>query len=269
MSSKNTFDDSVEYLFKKNYLGNTKFNSAWEMSFIIRYSSVCNQIIKIKRSSKEDMISILDLGCSDKTFWRFWCKNLNAPGRPRIDYIGLEYRKDIVDQANKDKNYNTINKEEVLQFDLNTQSIKNVKKNKKYDVILIMEILEHLNEDRINIILNDVYDILSDRGFLVISSPNPKKKEGQEFVWPANHIKEYSLKEMEEIVSKKQFYTFNKNGWLGKARYIKANAEKKTLNLYNNLRSISSGFAADIIAYLYPELAECYTLMCNKKRWHE
>lgn len=199
--NKDTFDDSSEMFFKNGFLGNTRLSNGWHSSFMIRYTTSCNEILSIKRANQEDVIKVLDVGCGEKTFFEFWWKNFDSPGRPRLDYVGLEYRQDVVDLANsKELKKNSVNKAEVIQYDLNVQSLHDVGRHKNYDVILLQEILEHIPKETSLRLIKEAKALLSDRGFIVISSPNPKKHEGQEFVWPENHVQEFSLQEMTEMI---------------------------------------------------------------------
>lgn len=264
VEGKNTFDDSVEFIFKSDMLGNMKFSNGWMMSFALRYTNTCNRIVKIKRESIEDKIRILDLGCSEKTFYTFWNKNFETPGRPRLDYIGLEFRQDVVDKANESINKSSVNTAEVLQYNLVKQSLHEVNRFEKYDVILMQEILEHIPKATVEKLLKEANDLLTERGFIVVSSPNPRKDEGQEFVWPENHIQEFSLEEMKNLME--PYYNIERvNGWLGKAQKFKKNLSKSQREEYDAYNTLSSGFASALIAHRYPEHAVCYTILGTKK----
>lgn len=264
--TKDTFDDSSEMFFKNDFLGHTRLSNGWHTSFMIRYTTSCNEILNIKRKSNEDSINVLDVGCGEKTFFDFWWKNFDSPGRPRLDYVGLEYRQEVVDYANsKQLKKNSVNKAEVVQYDLNEQSLLNVGRHQKYDVILLQEILEHVPQETSLKLIKEARELVTDRGFVVISSPNPKKDQGQEFVWPENHVQEFSMNEMKKMITDSGLNIRRSNGWLGKARYFKRHINKDQLRLYNDLKSISSGFASSVIAYMYPEIAECYIFICDNK----
>jgi len=264
VEGKNTFDDSVEFIFKSDMLGNMKFSNGWMMAFATRYTNTCNRIGKIKRDGIEDTIKILDLGCGEKTFYTFWCKNFESPGRPRLDYVGLEFRQDVVDRANASNTKSKVNSSEVLQFNLVKQSLKEANRFEKYDVILMQEILEHIPAETVKKIIAEAHELLTDRGFIVASSPNPRKEEGQEFVWPENHVQEFSLDEMKEMLEP-YFEIERVNGWLGKAQKFKKNLTESQREEYNAYNNISSGFAGSLIAYRYPEHAVCYTIIGSKK----
>ena len=172
-----------------------------------------------------------------------------------------------MDEANKTSSETFANSNEVIQYDLNTQSLHDIGKFEKYDVILLQEILEHVTEETGKSLLKEAKEILSDRGFIIVSSPNPKKSQGQEFVWPENHIQEFTLDEMKAMIQEAGFSIKRVNGWLGKAKYFKKLLDKETLDLYNNVKDVSQGLAASIIAFMKPEIAECYIIVAenNKK----
>lgn len=263
--TKDTFDDSSEMFFKNDFLGKIKLSNGWHSAFMLRYTTACNEILSIKRENIEDAVKILDVGCGEKTFLNFWWNNFDSPGRPRVDYVGLEYRQDVVDKANQGKNEKSVNRFNVIQFDLNNQSLNNIGQHDKYDIILLQEILEHLDPHIVMSIIEEAKDLLSDRGVLIVSSPNPKKCDGQNFVWPENHIYEYSLDEMKRILIGFGFEIKRVNGWLGKARYFKKHLTIEEKNLYNKLKDISSGLASALMAFMKPEIAECYIFVCKKE----
>lgn len=267
MENKNTFDDSSEMFFKNGFLGNVKISNGWHTAFLFRYTTSCNEILSIKRNGIEDYIKVLDVGCGEKTFYTFWFRNFDSSSRPRIDYVGLEYRKDVVDAANKGREESkSVNKYEVIQYDLNVQSLLDINRHEKYDVILLQEILEHVPAETSIKLIQEAKELLTDRGFIVISSPNPKKSEGQTFVWPENHIQEFSLNEMTTIIQNSNLYIRRVNGWLGKANYFKSRLNSEALSLYSEAKKISTGFGTSLISFLYPEVAECYIIIADKQR---
>lgn len=263
---KDVFDDSSAIFFKSGFLGKIKFSSAWHIAFISRYTSTCTEITKIKRENIEDVVTILDVGCGNKTFYQFWSKSFDSLLRPRVDYLGLEYDQEVVDEANVTSGRESVSKYEVVQCDLNTTSFHDIKKHDKYDVILLQEILEHIPKETALKLIKEASELVSDRGFIVISSPNPKKDEGQEFVWPENHIQEFTLDEMHDMITSNGLSVRRVNGWLGKARYFKKHLSSNNTALYNQLKNISQGFAASTIAFLNPRIAECYIFIAEKNK---
>jgi hypothetical protein len=131
----------------------------------------------------------------------------------------------------------------------------------------MQEIIEHIGEDAFKNRLKEAVKLLEKNGIIIISSPNPKKEEGIDFVWPEDHLKEYSLNEIKKIVSEHDLQCYNTIGWYGKAKYMKKKFSKRQEKEYDRLKIISSGFAAAILAIMYPELAECYVLFCKKKEF--
>jgi len=262
---KDTFDDSSEAFFKEGVLGKLQISNGWHTAFLLRYTTACNEILNIKRNNIEDAIRVLDVGCGEKTFYTFWFNSFASPARPRLDYVGLEYRQNVVDKANEGREEKkSVNKYEVLQYDLNTQSLHNIRRHEKYDVILLQEILEHVPAETSLKLIKEAAELVTDRGFIIISSPNPKKDEGQEFVWPENHIQEFSFQEMSDLIAESGLNIRRTNGWLGKARYFKKHLSAEDTILYNRLKQVSTGFASAIMGFLDPEIAECYIFICDK-----
>lgn len=261
-SNERLWDDSNEALFTKATLGKVNFASGWDMANLFRYATACNELYGLRYPEIERSLNVLDLGCSLATFYTFWVSSYSSPGRPRLNYTGLEVRSDIVKKA-------TILYEEktsvnIHQFDAMTQHLTEFNKV-KYEMILLQEVLEHIGIPSVKSILKDSSEMLTDNGIVVISSPNPHKHEGQEFTWPENHLYEFSLKEMLDEVDIAGLRPYQITGWLAKAIPMKKRFTPEQRQMYDRLKTISTGFATSVLANMYPELAMCYTIMCCKK----
>lgn len=256
---KNTLDDSSEFIFKDDKLGKINFSSGFQTSVLFRFATVANYIITHKKS---DNVKILDIGSGYINFYKFWTRNFDSPSKFAIDYTALDLNPEYLEKFKKEKDILNKNRDkvELKNIFLNKETLKDFD---KYDFVICMEIIEHMSEKDGDELLECINFILKDSGTLFLSSPNPKKHKGNNFVWPENHIYEYSLSEIKTLLSKR-FNILNIFGWLGKARKFKKIINYDTLILYNKLKHISSGVASSIIAYLNPEIAECYLIIADK-----
>lgn len=260
-----THDDSVESLFTPVALGKISFHSGWDLANIFRYATVANAIVKIKRESVEQVVDILDIGSSAANLYTFWLSSYANPGRPRVNYVGLEVRDEPIACANKmyaERNKKYVNKAQVIKHDIIQNRITEL--NSKYDVIAMQEVLEHVPRDVCKRTIADAVNCLKPGGTIIISSPNPKKHEGQYFVWEDSHVYEYALWEMLEEIKNAGLIAVEIKGWLGKSRYIKPRLSKSEMDLYDDLSPISAGLAAAIIAYTKPEVAQCFTIVAKR-----
>lgn len=257
-------DDSVENLFTKEFLGKISFHSGWDLANVFRYAVVANQLVHIKRESAEDVVSVLDVGCSSANFYTFWLSSYANPGRPRVEYVGYEVRESQVAKAAElhPINLKRVNSCRVYQRDIIKEPIGQL--NRKFDVIVMQEILEHLPRETTTAAIHSAYDMLKPGGTVIISSPNPKKHLGQQFVWEDSHVYEHCLWEMLKEITDAGFVATDIKGWLGKARQMKKHLTEAQRAIYEELSSVSTGLATSTLALMYPELAECYTIVCKK-----
>jgi 2-polyprenyl-3-methyl-5-hydroxy-6-metoxy-1,4-benzoquinol methylase len=265
-SNERLWDDSNEALFTKATLGKVNFCSGWDMANIFRYATACNELYGLRYPEIERAVNVLDLGCSLATFYTFWMSSFSSPGRPRVNYIGLEVRPEIVKKANALYSEANSDKKQVhvYLFDAMKERL-NKFHNVQYEMILLQEVLEHIGIPSVKIILKDASQMIVDDGVIVISTPNPKKHEGQQFTWPENHLYEFTLPEMLAEVDEAGLRPYQITGWLGKAVPMKHKFSKEQRAMYDRMKTISTGFATAVLANMYPELAMCYTIMCCKK----
>jgi len=276
-SHERLWDDSNEALFTKATLGKVNFSSGWDMANIFRYATACNELYGLRYPEIERALNVLDLGCSIATFYTFWMSSFSSPGRPRVNYVGLEVRPEIVKKANaiyaeansdkKQVNVYLMDAMEERLLDWHNKMFQSdpTAKQMKYEMILLQEVLEHIGIPCVKSVLKDSKEMLTDDGVIVISTPNPKKHEGQQFTWPENHLYEFTLPEMLAEVEEAGLRPYQITGWLGKAVPMKHKFTPEQRKMYDRMKTISTGFATAVLANMYPHLAQCYTIMCCKK----
>jgi len=265
-SVERLWDDSNEALFTSKTLGKVNFASGWDMANIFRYGVAANELYSLRYPEIERSLNVLDLGCSLATFYTFWISSFALPGRPRINYHGLEVRENIVKKANAlyEDSKNGTKSIKIEKFDAMTQRLSKFK-DTKYEMILLQEVLEHIGIPAVKKILKDSNNLLTDDGCIVISTPNPRKHLGQEFTWPENHLYEFTLEEMLKEIDKAGLRPYQITGWLAKAVPIKQKFTKEQREMYDRIKMISTGFATAVMATIYPDLAMCYTILACKK----
>ena len=262
------WDDSNERLFTQNWLGRVNFAGGWDMANLLRYATAANALYKLRKPAITDKINVLDLGCSYASFVTFFNCSYAKPGRPRINYTGLEVREDVVDKTNElyhgGTECCTVN---LHKFDAMKQNMS--KFGNSFDMILLQEVLEHIGEKACRKILKSASSMICNEGIVVVSSPNPKKHEGEEFVWPENHAYEFRLDEMLKEIDAAGLRSYQITGWLAKAVPLKQQLSGEQRKMYDRLNTVSSGFATATMAIMYPELARCYTIICCKRECND
>lgn len=107
--------------------------------------------------------SILEIGCGDGQFLQY-CSNLGVQ-----NLVGLELDEDLAKRART----NLKNRAKIITGD--AVSIMNViKKNSKhkYDVIVMIDLLEHIPKNKLGLFLRNCHKVLVQHGSLIIRTPN-------------------------------------------------------------------------------------------------
>lgn len=253
------YNDGNSYIF--NHLGKTKFDSFREMTNAFRYSIVCQSISRHAKDNKLKKVKILDFGCSSGTFRKFWDLN-HTDNQLEIEYLGLEIREKVVEQTNKLFEESKYDNSKVLQFDL-AKDLDSL--SGEFDVIINQEIIEHVEKSVVLNMIKKSYDVLKKNGLNIVSSPNPKKKDGQEFVFGADHFYEYDINEITKILEDHKFKIEDMTGWHAR---IKRTIPKLTLHekiIYDKIHKISPSTALLMVTMMRPDLADCYILLCKKR----
>lgn len=181
-----------------------KFNSiVYSKDFII------NDIERIRISKLIKLIGInkkvLDLGCRDGQISQLIAKNNNV-------VYGIEIANEMVKKCNK-KGI------KVFDIDLNSNWQESIEK--KFDIVLAGEIIEHIfDTDKF---LQNIYKILKSDGFLVLSTPNIASFgrrillllgknpliETTSRKYDAGHIRYFTLKALKLLLKENNFKVIN------------------------------------------------------------
>ena len=105
--------------------------------------------------------------------------------------------------------------------------------------------------------------MLKDDGKFIVSTPNPDKKNGQEFVWPDDHCFEYSYDELISVF-KTDFSLVDSYGWWINSKYMHntlvKNGETDIMHFYSKLRDVLPPSILDpVFCMLYPRDAKQVT----------
>lgn len=144
---------------------------------------------------KNRKAKIIDLGCGKGHFLYFLEKNGYS------NYKGIDIVKENVNYCIK-KNL------KVLQADLT----KYVKKNKKIDVFILNNVLEHFSHNEIIKILNNCHHSLNPNGLIIIIVPNCNNIYGiSTYFSDITHKSPLTEKSFEDLIQKTKFkkYSFH------------------------------------------------------------
>ena len=136
---------------------------------------------------------------------------------------------------------------------------------KKCDVIVSMEVLEHILPSKTNIFLENIYGNLKNKGYVIISSPNPDKKNGEQFVWEEPHCYEWSFSEAKSLLKKSGFKIIKKCGILPRRNFY---SHSKNKELYKQLKEFyPSTIVANILCPIGKiNLCKQWMMLLRKRR---
>ena len=140
--------------FDKNNFRQT-YNIKWGYEYI----SYLNFIIKLIKNINFD--SLLDIGCGDGRL----LSEINKIF-PEKKLTGVDYSTRAIQLA---KALN--NKIDFICLDINKNNL-----NKKYDIITLMEVLEHIPLNKINNFISHVHNLAANNGYLIMTVPSNNEK---------------------------------------------------------------------------------------------
>lgn len=181
---------------------NNLLSSGWSFADLNRFM-ICTKVIN-KSKSKSPLV--LDVGCSCGKLLQVQQTLMREPGTKSMIYVGMDARESatqqVIDFANEhfSENYrNNIHTENMNIVD--RDSCKRLyKKYGKFDVIVMLEVIEHIPDEFIQTVLKCLKNMLADDGAIILSTPM-HLRENEDMWWPEAHYKEYTIKQIEEMFS--------------------------------------------------------------------
>lgn len=190
---------------------------------------------------KKSHLTVVDMGC-DKAFIRRMIHS--GTYYTGTNYVGLDLRVSSLRKAS-DKMPNCNNPAAFITHDLH-DGLPFLRK-KSVDIILCMEVIEHLKEENGRFLMKEMYRVLKPGGLIYLSQPNHdptywyaiKKYRGIGYPF---HIREYTVKEFIPIIKEYNFELLDMFGNVANRKRLINELKSKKLNnqlkLYNRLCDI-------------------------------
>ena len=148
----------------------------------------------------------------------------NILSKKSKNIIGIDYSKSAIRFAKE--NYKS---KKIKFFESN---ILNFKYRKKFDVIVSLETLEHINRSNGIKWIQKCYKLLKKNGIFVCSSPLLRVRNGKPYITNPHHLHEMKKIELEKIL-KKTFKTKNVNLYIQESNNLKPCInEKEGLSIF-------------------------------------
>ena len=251
--------DLSKFLFDKVRESDVDFSKSINISQILRYTTVANKISELSAESNEP-IKVLDVGCSSGTFYGFLSNNFDRNGKKNFTYKGIEVYKKMIQRAEKE--YGAKDNFSIDYFDGNLTPISTFG---EFDVVIMQQFIEHISYTCALQQLDEAYKVLPPGGLLVLSSPNPDKANGKDFVYPDHHEYEFTLDEISNLLKERGFVVSDTFGWIGMGDLHHSKLTQDQAQVFDSLSKISQSFAEAITAHLNPNFSSYYLLFAVKQ----
>lgn len=164
-------------------------------------------LIKMLKQKIKIKGSILDYGCGNGTFI-----NLLANDNPENIIYGLDFSSDSV-QKSKEKNKKYKNVKKIINF---SELYTNLQEN-SFDIIFLIETIEHLRTDLLNKTLNIIYGLLKPGGYFFVTTPFNEDLKAKSIYCPfcdaahhhMQHVQSFSIESLTTVLKSNRFKIFD------------------------------------------------------------
>lgn len=145
-----------------------------------------------KHFPKNKNATILDLGCGHGSFIYF----IKQAGYKNV--IGIDVSKEEVDLAHQ------LGISEIKQIDINEYLSSTTN---RYDVVLLMDVLEHIESNKVLDLLEKINTILTPDGIMILHVPNGEGLFGMRIKYgDFTHENAFTLKSLKQILTATGYY---------------------------------------------------------------
>ena len=208
-----------------------------ELAHVSRYLFACEFLINLSKKHKKPL-KVLDIGCGDIYIARTLSSTFHIKNEKVIKkYVGVDIDKTLMEKVGKNKPAFV----DLVLGDL-TDGITKRFKDDEFDLVICMEVIEHLDPKFIKELLVEIKRV--GKSF-IISTPNFEGGTGK---IPQDHIKEWKYSELKELLDLVGFKILDEVGVFCNLNKIsKSNETSK--KVYNFLKGkVDSNFLSIIMA---------------------
>lgn len=219
---------------------------------------------------KKSNMTILDIGCDDAFIRKMVHSGTYHSG---TNYIGVEFKLKSVQKAS-DKMPKCNTPAAFICQDL-YEGLPFMK-SKSADLIICMEVIEHLEEKAGMNLLKEMKRVLKDDGIIFLSQPNHdpsywyvwKKHRKTGYPW---HLREYTIKEFTKIIKDNGFKLINMYGNLANRKRLLKLFENKEYPYHKSIYEILCEFMGpeiptQIIGQIFPNACGGVVYVMKKEK---
>lgn len=244
-------------------------SSGWSFADLNRFM-ICTKVIN---NVKKKNPKVLDIGCSCGKLLQVQQTLMREPGTKSMIYVGMDAREYATNQVLEfaNRNFSEDYKGNIFVENKNIVNVKQckeiAKKYGKFDVIVMLEVLEHIPENFINNVVKCLKNMLNDDGILILSTPM-HLEENEEMWWPEAHFKEYTISQVEEMF-KDYFNVIDEigNHVIAKRLKEKLKQDESVNEIYKKLKKKTKNWTIinELFCCLYNECCKGQIYIMKKK----
>ncbi|MEG1375742.1 MAG: class I SAM-dependent methyltransferase [Myroides sp.] len=228
----NSFDRLDHYYKSENYISHTDAKRNWfeKVYQLVKNYTIYHKWKLIKKHSKTNSTSVLDIGCGTGDFLKYGINKLHVNG------VGVEPNNEAanISSSKRITIYNTIG-------ELN---------NDKYDVITLWHVLEHVTD--LNEYFNFFKNHLNENGTLIIAVPNFKSFDAHHYKqhWAAwdvpRHLWHFSKQSIKKLAEENNFKLIHIKPMYFDSFYVSLLSEEYKTGSKNILKAFYIGLVSNI-----------------------
>lgn len=227
------------------------YNLHWSFSNFNRNLMAAGQIAQLPKDSK-----VLELGAGSSDLENLVKNNF---GRNDITFVKIDGDSKYLENTN------------IMVCDITSSRCNEFCKSfHGFNAVIFMEVVEHLDKNKVAILFERIYHWLKPEGMLLFTTPTPPY-DGmyEDRVWPTDHEFEFTLSHICDIIND-GFKIIKRIGWSLEEREYNELLESDTnlSKIYLKLRgAFPESYIRAIIACLSPAQANRQIfLICKKRR---
>ena len=244
---------SHENYFKEMTVGKFRDTHAWQ--FFYQSIAFADHILKLPKKK----MRILDVGCSLGYFRRFLESNVRNEDNKQLFYWGLDLREDKLKgalQSDIELSQDAVINPIPSLFTLQDVQYGLPFRNNFFDYLVSFETIPYLSIEQGRFLLAQMYRVLNEEGYLVISTSYQAKYPG--------FMQSVPIEQFEKMLYENGFEIILRRGLHGDLPLLKDYLAKEHEQLVNDLLTVHPPqMVAAMIAPLYPDLTEHVAFLCK------
>lgn len=162
-------NDLQDYSYNK--IKRITYAGTWDIKWLLKFIQIYDFY---QRKMEREQNKVLDVGCGGANFLKFYYEHFRSASYKAPQYTGIDLNEKYIDKnyewLEQFKSRKVYDMAEFVHGNVTKENVWN-EVDEEFDVILFLEAIEHLPEDKVDFVLRKISNKLSDNGVLFISTP--------------------------------------------------------------------------------------------------